>query len=78
MLLKDRIERQILDNGNRKKIESIDMRCLCETVAICFQELIDSIEKLRLNTNINTLAITDKLDELKGSIDPDPRSPVYR
>jgi hypothetical protein len=78
MNLKDRIEIEILDHGDRKRIESIDIRCLCETIAICFQALIDSIEKLTINTNINTLSINDKLDEFKESIDPDPRNPAFR
>lgn len=34
--------------------------CICESIAICFQALID------------------KIDELKESIDPDPRNPTYR
>jgi len=42
------------------KPENIQMMIMVESLAICFQALIDT------------------LDELKESIDPDPRNPVYR
>jgi hypothetical protein len=60
MNLKAEIENNVLDHNDRARVETDDMRCLCETIAVCFQ------------------ALLDKLDELKESIDPDPRNPTYR
>ena len=63
MNLKGEIEINVLDHGDHKRVETIDMRCLCETLAICFQALLEKLDE-----------ISSKLD----AIDPDPRNIVYR
>lgn len=55
MRLKHRIEQEV-------RVESADMRCLCETLAICFDELINELQTLR--------------ETLES--DMDPRRPEFR
>lgn len=57
-------------NDNKSRCDNQTM-VVIESIAICFQALIDHIDK-------NTIALITELDELKIEIDKDPRDPAFR
>lgn len=66
MRLRDRIETEVLDHGDRARVESQDMRCLCETIAICTEELIAELGLLRRELNENLINIETQLENLQN------------
>ena len=64
MSLKDRITTEVLDQCDHSRVESQDMRCLCETLAICFDELITSVNGLKEQTKFTR----EVLDEMVADV----------